>query len=58
MDPEKLKQLVVDEAKAMASRKKPRNGEEVLDQFLDAMMNVIAPFLPDTPNPAHWRRNL
>ena len=47
MDPEKLKRLVLDEAKAMALRKKPRNGEEVLDQFLDAMMNVIAPYLVD-----------
>lgn len=47
MTPEKLKQLVLDEAKLMASRKKPKNGEEVLDQFLDAMMNIIAPYLED-----------
>lgn len=47
MQPEKLKRLVLDEAKSLASRKKPRNGEEVLDQFLDAMMNVIAPYLKE-----------
>ena len=47
MTPDKLKSLVLDEAKALASRKKPRNGEEVLDQFLDAMMNIIAPYLKE-----------
>jgi len=56
MKPEQLKSLVLDEAKALASKKKPRNGEEVLDQFLNAMMNIIAPYLSKESNTDNWRR--
>lgn len=45
MTPEKLKSLVKDEFKILSARGKPKELQEVLDIFLDAMMNVIAPYL-------------
>jgi hypothetical protein len=45
MSPDKLKNLVKDEFKILSARNKPKTGQEVLDLFLDAMMNVIAPYL-------------
>ncbi len=47
MTSDKLKNLVKDEFKILSARSKPKTGQEVLDLFLDAMMNVIAPYLHD-----------
>jgi len=55
MELEKLKSLIKEEATSLVKKNKAKSGQQVLDMFLDAMINVIAPYLPDEPVKEVWR---
>jgi hypothetical protein len=49
MEPEKLHQMIKEEVKKLNDIIKPKDNTEKVGMILDAIVNIVALYLPDEP---------